>query len=292
MKILIKKSQFYNEDKYERIQGIINYINALQEGLYKDEELDQQIPLAQEVYFVDYYLGQVENGGIFQYFSNSNFNESQNSIVLRGLDNMGAHKHKELFQKAWQLLIKMGTDEREEYLFAGLYDRESVRQKPGIKEVAEQLDKLDDLFFKLNGGEESIDDLIYKYIEKVDNLRVVNDESYDLELKEILSRVPNFEERKRKAEEDWAKNQPRYSKVVNSICQKYGLELISINAMDYGEDFVSEEEAKNNYENDIMYYYISTDKGYHYIIDEGNQLIVFNGETNKKIGSMPSEDID
>ncbi|MFY9589824.1 DMP19 family protein [Rickettsia endosymbiont of Halotydeus destructor] len=169
MYTLIKSSDFHNEDKYERIQGIIDYINALKEGLYTDEELDQKISQAQQVYFVDYYLSQVENGGLTQYFSNSNFNEKQNNIVLKGLENIKAYRNKEIFFQACQLLSTMDSQLREEYLFSGIYAEKEVRQKPIIKEIHAKIEKLTSLIFTINEGEESIFDLNFKYIEKIDN---------------------------------------------------------------------------------------------------------------------------
>ncbi|MCC8461668.1 MAG: DMP19 family protein [Rickettsia endosymbiont of Ecitomorpha arachnoides] len=241
---LIKYSDFYNEDKYERIQGVIDYVNALRNGLYNQEELDQKIPQAQQVYFVDYYLSQVENGGLTQYFSNSNFNEEQNNIVLKGLENIKAHKNKEIFFQACQLLSDMVSELREEYLFSDMYQEEEVRQKPMIKEVHAELEKLTDLFFEINENEESIFDLNFKYIEKIDNLKIVDDNLYDEELEAILDLVPAYDERKTYAFVQWLKNMPRYTKIARRLCSKYNLKLSSVNSLSYGEEFVGEEQVK------------------------------------------------
>jgi Domain of unknown function (DUF4375) len=93
MKTLIRKHLFYHPDKYNRIWGIIEYINELRFGLYTFEEIDEQWPQASQVYYVDYYLSQVNNGGHLQYFLNSNFNPAMNSIVLNGLRDIQAHKN-------------------------------------------------------------------------------------------------------------------------------------------------------------------------------------------------------
>lgn len=289
---LIKHSDFYNEDKYNRIQGIIDYVNALRNALYNQEELDQIIPQAQQVYFVDYYLSQVENGGLTQYFSNSNFNGEQNNIVLKGLEDIKAYKNKEIFFQACQLLNNMDASLREEYLFSGIYWEEEVRLKPIIKEIHIELEKLTDLFFEINEKEEPILDLNFKYVEKIDNLKIIDDKLYDKEIEAIVALVPNYDERKKYSEEQWLKNMPRCTKIARKLCSKYNLELLSINALSYGEGLISEEKVKENYNNNIMFYHISTDQGYFYIIDFCKTSVLINGEDNQPIGKINNLEIN
>lgn len=293
--ILIKRSEYESTEKDDRIEGIIEYINYLQSGLYTDEELDRFIPMAQMVYFVDYYRCQVNNGGLDQYFENSKFNESQNKIVLDGLTAMGANKNRDLFQKGCKAIAEASSQIIGHY--AGLDDSEEINFEE-LKQVTEKLNKLTDEFFNLNHntykypdeGEEAIKVLTHKFIDKIDTLKILSDESYENELKNILSRVSNFDERLNQAEEKWNQNKPVYYKASESICRMYGLELLSVNALDFGED-TGKVTDKESGENHTLHYHITTDKGYHYVIDNGGELVLINGETHKSLGSMSKAEI-
>lgn len=243
MKVIIRHSEFYSENKYDRIQGIIDYINDLKVGMYRDEELDQQIPQAQEVYFVDYYLCQVENGGIKQYFINSDFNEAQNIFVTKGLKNIGAIKHQEIFQEACDMLLSLTKEQREECLSFGWHDQEGVKSKSIISDANRKLEELTKAFFELE-NKESIIDLNHQYIETIRSLQIVEEDSYNDKISEILSLISDYDERKLLAEKMWEAERPRYDKVAHEICEQYNLELISINTLDYGEDIVSENEVE------------------------------------------------
>lgn len=84
-KIVIKDSAFHDVDNYSRIQGVIDFINALQQGMVTDDELDKFFQKAQKVYFVDYFNCELENGGFHQYFLNSAFNKDMNATIMQGL---------------------------------------------------------------------------------------------------------------------------------------------------------------------------------------------------------------
>lgn len=294
--VLIKRSEYESADKDDRIQGIIEYINDLHAGLFTDEELDRFIPMAQMVYFVDYYRCQVDNGGLDQYFENSRFNESQNKIVLDGLKAMGANKNRDLFQKGCKTIA--GASPSTIGYYKCLDDSKEVNFEE-LNQIAEKLNKITDEFFNLNHntykypdeGEEAIKVLTHKFIEKIDTLKILSDESYENDLKSVLTRVSNFGERLKQAEEKWNTNKPIYYKASESICRKYGLELLSVNALDFGED-TDKVVDKESGETHTLHYHITTDKGYHYIIDNNEELVLINGETHKALGSMSKTEIE
>lgn len=284
MQIIINHSSYNHADHYERIWGIIDFINSLQRGLFTDAELDESFPKAQEVYFVDYFNCEFENGSFHQYFLNSRFNKDMFTIIMRGLENMKAFKQLEIFKQAVCLIESMTQKDRELYLSPTQmsYEKDKVLIKPTIKKVHDQINLLADKMFEVL-SKDPLEPVCYKYIESFNNLSVVKDDQYAAELSKILALVPNYEERKREADARWEKGQPAIAK---DLCKKLGIELKSINVLDFGEDIVSPEIVKENYKKQRWYYHISTDKGYMYIVDDWNTATLYKGDTHEALGSI------
>ena len=263
MNIYIKASQYENEVKYERIQGIIDYVNILLNGLFEPEEIPEQ---ALEVYFLDYYFHQVENGGHNQFFLNasfSRFNAITLQMIIQGLERLQALQYQEIFHSALKLIL------------AEDYNNEARK---------DDLSVLDDLFFKVKP---TLEELNFLKIESMEDLEVVPDEAFEGRMQDLLDSLPNYQERLAAEQQFATDNEPAFSKIVKEICERYGQELLSINALDYGQDIVSEEEVAQNETLDNWYCHITTAQGYHYVINEnGNHAILVSGEDQKIIGKM------
>jgi hypothetical protein len=128
--------------------------------------------------------------------------------------------------------------------------------------------------------------ICYKYIESFDNLSVVPDNQYDKELRKILALVPDYKERQKEAETSWEENQPDYFRIATILCKKCGIQLKTINALDFGEDMVAPEIVQKNYEKQRWHYHIFTDKGYMYIVDDFDTVTLYKGDTHEVIDSM------
>lgn len=112
------------------------------------------------------------------------------------------------------------------------------------------------------------------------------DDQYDAEVSKILTLVPNYKERKKAADASWEENKPDYFRIATTLCKKCGVQLKSINALDFGEDMVAREVVQKNYETQRWHYHISSDKGYMYIVNDGNTATLYKGDTHEVIGSM------
>ena len=267
MQTILKSSQFNHSDKYERIQGVIDYLNDLRSGLFNNEELDREFPQAQEIYNCDLYCCEIDSGGLDQFFTNTGFDPDINNFILNGLKHMKAFKNHALFSKALKMVEQTEDDS-----------------------IHDKLDELTEIFYDLEDSE-SIADLNYAYIESIDGLKVVSDDDYQAELTTILSTISDYEERKTIADELWAKNKPRYVKVTEALCHKYALELISLNMIDHGHDIVSDEQADKNEEMGVMFYYFSTDQGNHYIIDSGELATLIQSEDHHVLGTITNDEL-
>lgn len=282
IKALIRKKQFDSPEPYERIQGIIDYMNTLREGFYTDEELDQLIEFTY-VYYVDYYLSQVSNGGLLQFFLNSGFNTEVNSLILSGLIEIQATHNYMLFQKA---IILYEKHKQQINSFEETYETNI------FQEFAPLFNELDEAFFELNNkNNESIFDKNYHYIETINGICILEPIAYDLELQKILAATPNLAERKKEAEQYALENEPPYIRICTVLCNHLSFQLISVNLIDEGQDIVSEEEAEKNFNNGCIYIHITTDKGYYYIIADNQEAKLVNGDSHQIVGSMLIADL-
>ena len=139
MKIYISHSQYHHEDKSQRIEGVIEYVNQLINGFYEFDELE---PAALEVYSTDYYLSQINNGGHLQFFKNDGLKPETLQDILNGLGNMEANEHKNIFQNALHLFNQLPEALREKLLTS--FSIEGLDNKS--RKVLEQLSVLDSEF--------------------------------------------------------------------------------------------------------------------------------------------------
>lgn len=262
MQFYIKHASYYCEDKYERIQGVIDYVNILLSGLYEPHEIPER---ALEVYFMDYYLQQVKNGGHRQFFMNCSFSRNNQialQMIIQGLKRLESTAHQQIFHSALELINS---------------------ESPEPEKIVDGLNIIDDLFFKLT---DQFENLNYLNVEKIDQLTIVSEEEFEGCMQNLLNLLPDYEVRA-EAEALWeAENEPEFSKIVKQLCEKFALELISINALDYGDGIVSDEEAEKNAEHDHWYCHITTASGYHYVINSGDAMTLVDGENNKIIGTL------
>lgn len=281
MKVYVSRSQFDSLDKYQRIQGVIDYVNQLVGGLYEYDELNAE---AIETYFVDYYLSQVENGGLRQFFSNSGFNPSMNLIILNGLTHMGAVHHKDIFEYALNTLISLPEPSREEVLFSPY--RESIQES--LQPILSTFDTLDTHFNSIP----PLRDLVNEYINTITDLEIVEDDLLSEKMQVLLDSVPDYEDRFEKQRQLDIENEPAYSKIAKALCEQYEHELVSINAIDHGQDYVSDDEVLKNEMDGNYYCYLTTSKGFHYFIyNETNKTADFMQEDNQLIGTLECSNI-
>lgn len=174
MKTLIKKSDFNDPEKWRRIFGVVNFINELfSSELFTDNEIDEGWPQAVGVYFVDYYIAQVNNGGHLQFFLNS-VHIAVNDTILKGMREINADKYVEIFKDA----ITTFENHREQILsFEETPDRNVFQEFAGLFE------ELDDAYYQLD---DSISDLLYAHVKSINDLHVLEEPQYSIEFGKIL----------------------------------------------------------------------------------------------------------
>jgi tetratricopeptide (TPR) repeat protein len=160
--IVIPQVFFHSLDHFDRISAIIDFVNKARELKY-GKHLSAN---AWEVYFLDYYVSQIHNGGINQFIANSELDPFMVKNIQNGLSNIGAKQNLALFNELLSKNIILEKDE------TGRNEKEVIE---GYVKFAERIrhitEPLNNRFYKIEKNE-SISDLSYLYIGNFDNLEL------------------------------------------------------------------------------------------------------------------------
>jgi hypothetical protein len=256
MNILIREEELNSGDKYDLINGVIEYVNGLLEAHYQSEEIPIEAFFS---YYVDYYLQQTLNGGISQFVYNSNWNPQVINFVENGLRDIKAKKNLELFLKVTSKVSSINND-LTEYLQGDYFDSHT--------DVRDLLNDFNDEFYNLQESEDLVE-LNYNYVRHLPNLEVLATSDYRNKFQKLRDSVPDKENRLRQAEE----NEPEHIKIIKKLCKKSDQELLTLNAGSFAE-----------YNGDKVFeMHISTSLGHHYVIILDSSALLFNGTTKELI---------
>ncbi len=179
--VIIRKSGYKaaKRDPYELSSAVVNYVNAmLSEGLFIHDEIP---PCTIQIYYADYYVGQVNNGGHSQFIGNSG--EAFDSVArnaFEGLRAMGASEHARLLEQAIKWVADNPSEAKAQTGFEG--------------GRADALEELDDKFYGLE-NETSFYDCSARWIKAWPNLKIVADRKFDAEMNALFRRNTNRKER-------------------------------------------------------------------------------------------------
>jgi hypothetical protein len=111
--VIVSDQKFQSDDPCDIVDSNVSYLSAQFEQHLNEDEVSRD---ALRSYYVDFYLGQLENGGFSQFVYNSDWSESIVGLVLEGLEAVGAVRHLQLLKQAAALLDQMGPERLEEFL--------------------------------------------------------------------------------------------------------------------------------------------------------------------------------
>ena len=148
---------FKSDDPYEIIDSNISFINYLLRGYLKQDEIPYD---ALKSYYVDYYLAQVNNGGMSQFAYNSRMTPQVRKVVRDGLEAIGADQHLELFGKFEALFDSLSIEQRKTFFESDYFGDNQLRDK---------LNSLKDDFYTLNEKEDILQ-LNSKWLKELPNL--------------------------------------------------------------------------------------------------------------------------
>lgn len=209
--LILPREAAENSDPYKVIDCTIQYYNyLLHTAYYRPAEVIQE-PMWS--YQVDYYIGQVNNGGHGQYVGNSGITSGELGPTIeatqRGLAAMGAHDYGAIYS---DLLRLLNSNQKR---------AAAIAEGRGFGEIDPAIEKLDQRFFAIKGT----DRLIRQnrdFLLALKSLRLVPFASWQAEMVQLARLNPNGQERalaaKRAQEERDAKDP--HLLVAKELCRR------------------------------------------------------------------------
>jgi len=170
--ILVSKKAYESDDKYDLIQGIIDFVNHIRsQGI----EPDQVNVDAVNSYFVDYYSTEFCNGAFSQFIHNSGATDFILDCVEEGLQKMSATKNLAFFQKCRQLVTDLSENELSEFQASEYFGENKTRDKIDVYKWE---------FFDIK-KEECIEDLHYEWLKNNKSVVALGSEDFISEMNKI-----------------------------------------------------------------------------------------------------------
>lgn len=142
--VVVSANGFASDDPYDIVYSNVTFVNALREVGVALEDVSSD---ALRSYYVDYYLGQMNNGGFAQFVKNSRWNDAVIACIRTGLAAMGASATVALFGEMTTLVEKLGSERLETFLHADLFGANAER---------DELNALNKRFFALTDDDDLV----------------------------------------------------------------------------------------------------------------------------------------
>lgn len=262
--VVVSKNSIESDDPYDIVYSNITFLNALLQEHFRHEELAQN---AVRSYYVDYYRGQVDNGGFSQFVYNSGWEPATIRFVREGLKLIGAAKYLGLFNESASIIDRIGPDGMEKF-FKSEYFGENYER--------DMLNSLDEKFYHLSEQEDLIK-LNSEWLRNLPELVVKTTEQMKAEVERRAAALPDREERVARA----LASEPRHMKLIRALCGQAGQDLSRVTAAD--------PRHKHN-GHPILAYHFITDAGHHYMVDVDGQAIMFTGDKHEKVVEIEASD--
>jgi hypothetical protein len=183
MKIVLPDFLFNSAEKYDRIQGVLDFVNLMLESHYYPEELPRA---ALEAYYVDFYLDQVNAGGISKFVHASRWDSELTGLVESGLNELRATAHAAFWRDLESEVRRLDA------VLPAFFDGDHFNESHPARE---QFDALNDAFFAANAAE-PLAELNYTQLGKLECVLVLPKDAYLVEMKRLMDSVPDLERRR------------------------------------------------------------------------------------------------
>jgi len=255
--VIVSKQSFESSDPYDIVESNISFLNALFEEHLRHDEVSQD---ALRSYYVDYYLAEVNNGGFSQFVYNSRWEELVVSLVREGLSAIGAKRHLALFEKSGRLVKKLGKRRLQVYFSSEYFGDNAER---------DELNGPNDAFVAISKHEDLIA-LNSAWLRRSPSLVVMTIPQMEKEVKRRAAAIPDRNERIAAARA----NEPRYMKLIRSLCECAGHELETVTAGDPAHVHAGRE---------TLAWHFITDRGHHYMVEADGKAVMFRGTSKKQV---------
>lgn len=217
--IILIREDYEAPDTYAKIDAVMTFVEGLHGGLYEFSELPKE---AVQIFWTDYYLGQIANGGPAQFVFNSKWDTEKVEAVANGLKAIGSKTHAKLFDGLRSRVDELGLEGLER-LLASTYFGENPER--------DFLNDNDQPFFDAL-KEEDTTALMTAYIEGLDNVVLLSPDEWKTRMEALFDSVPDLQARKKAAEENVHWHVKIAEKLSDFVGEKFdritGMEFIEI----------------------------------------------------------------
>lgn len=255
--VIVSQDALDSEEQYDLILSNVTFVNALMEEHIRPDEM---APQAQQSYWVDYFMAQMQNGGFSQFVYNSEWDPFVIDNVVTGLEQMGARQHLDALQAASKKLDELGPEGLEEYFESDYFGENDERDL--LNEANEIIDQACET--------ENLIELNSNWLKSLPNLVAVSQEEMEAEVQRRAAALPDREQRIQEALD----NAPRFEKIILALCEAQGHTLDRITAGDPAHEYEGE---------NILAWHFLTDQGHHYMLEVNGKGMMFNGDTEECI---------
>jgi hypothetical protein len=158
--VRVSTISFASKDPDVIVQSNVSVVNAMFAADYPIEQISRE---ALTSYYVDYYVVQVQNGGLAQFVFNSRASALVFELVDEGLGAIGATRHRALFAGLLSRVVKLGRKKIEEFFASQYFGKNATR---------DVLNETTDAFYELS-KQENITELNARWLRQLPNLKVL-----------------------------------------------------------------------------------------------------------------------
>ena len=265
--VIVSRDKVNTENPYDIIDSNIQFLNDQFDELLAQDEVSVD---ALRSYYVDYFLGQLENGGFLEFFLNSGWDEYINQFIFDGLQAMGAVKHVACLRQGEELVNRLGPERVIE-----------VFESDAKEYSAEHsfLHQLNEAMF-IAGEEEDLVELNSRWLHQLPNLTPLNDEEIVAVIKQRAAAVPNRAEREAEALE----NEPRAMRLIRALCVAANHQLKRFANGDPTYEFQGQNTIAWNFVTDQGNFFMVDFQGTAYMLVEGTDQCICELEATKDYG--------
>lgn len=149
--IIVSVKAIDTDEPYDIVESNVTFLNGVFAAGGGAENVSTD---AFRSYYVDYYRGEVQNGGFSQFVFNSDWDADIVRLVREGLAAIGATRNLELFEQAAAPVERLSADELDAYLSGEYFGENSQR---------DDLSALDERLFEIIDREDLIE-LNYRWL--------------------------------------------------------------------------------------------------------------------------------
>lgn len=255
--MLIDKIYLTETDPSLWVSDNIEHLNTYFEQHLEPDEIH---PAVLYSYYVDYYLSQVQNGGIAQFAYNTQWRSGTLHYVEFGLAEMGATEHLNLLEEIADVILQdIGIDNFIEFTREDFFAETAHQQV-----IKDKLNALNDKFFAIN-ARENLATLNQHFLHHHPDTVVVSFAEFQTTLQQ-LKQHPTLQAR----QHEHLSQLPSHLRRIHQLCEECGCELLHVMEK----------------ENDDEPWHFFTSRGRFFMVEQGDKVVMMTYRNPEIVASI------